>query len=68
MPRANLTAKVIGSGEWPDSRAEQRAYWLSRSPAERIEAGRAFHERICRWFHLRGRSPASAPLTVRPRE
>lgn len=50
MDRMERVVKVIPAGTWPDSRAEQRAYWLSRPPAERVEAGRQLRRSTYRYM------------------
>ena len=67
MPINKRTVRVIGPDHWPDSRAEDRAYWLSRPPAERVAQGRKFHAQMCRWFHLKGPSRAEARRMIKPR-
>ena len=51
MPR-RLSVRVLGQDAWPDARAEQRSYWLSRPPAARVDAGRDLLRRVHGWFHL----------------
>lgn len=59
------SVKVIPAGQWPDSRAEQRAYWLSRPPSERVQAGREFQRKM--YWYMNGREfPTQMEKVVRP--
>ncbi len=35
-----MVVKIIPAGQWPDSATDGVLYWVTRSPEERIEAGR----------------------------
>ncbi|MDP3542939.1 MAG: hypothetical protein Q8T11_10795 [Elusimicrobiota bacterium] len=50
MERMKRVVKVIPAGTWPDSRADQRAYWLSRPPSERVQAGRELQRKMHWWM------------------
>ena len=58
MPR-RLSVRVLGQDAWPDARAEQRSYWMSRPPADRVDAGRELLRRVRGWFHLTSPSRAA---------
>lgn len=64
MERMQRVVKVIPSGQWPDSRAEQRDYWRSRPPAERVQAGRDLHRKMFWWMNGR-ELPRQMEKTVR---
>ena len=51
MERKKLAVAVIPRGTWPDSSAENRGYWLSRSPKERIEGAKRLRRKFWRLFH-----------------
>lgn len=51
MAQKKIAVKVIPAGQWPDSSAENRAYWLSRPASERIDAGKKLRRKRWRLFH-----------------
>lgn len=51
MEPKKMAVKVIPAGTWPDSSAENRTYWLSRRPAERIRAAKKLRRKRWRLFH-----------------
>lgn len=53
MEPRKLAVTVIPEGHWPDSSGENRRYWLSRPPAERIEAVKKLRRKRWRLFHGR---------------
>ena len=53
MEQMKRVVRVIPAGHWPDSRAEQRAYWLSRPPSERVQAGRELQRKMYWWMNGR---------------
>jgi len=66
MPRKKLAVTIIPEGTWPDSSAENRKFWLSRPPAERIEAGKRLRRKYWRLAHgkkLQTLSRVARPFT-----
>lgn len=53
MERLKRVAKVIPAGQGPDSATEDLLYWITRSPEERIEAGRELVRSTYRYLHGR---------------
>jgi len=51
MGPKKLAVTVIPRGTWPDSSAENRSYWLSRPPNERIEGAKRLRRKFWRLFH-----------------
>lgn len=59
MGPKRLAVTVIPGGKWPDSAAENLAYWLTRPPAERIAAAKRLRRRYWRVFHRQELPPMS---------
>ncbi len=57
MQPKKLAVRVIPKGQWPDSSAENRDYWLSRPPAERIQAAKNLRSKRWRLLHRRELPP-----------
>ena len=51
MQPVKRIVQVIPTGHWPDSAEENLRYWLSRPPAERVEAGRRLRRDTYRRLH-----------------
>lgn len=51
MQRLKRVARVIDPQHWPDSAAEDLLYWISRSPEERVEAGRELARSTYRYLN-----------------
>ena len=64
MERQKLAVTIIPKGTWPDSSAENRAYWLSRPPEERIEGAKRLRRKFWRLFHRQDLPPLSKAARV----
>lgn len=53
MEHIKKVVHVIPRGQWPDSATENMRYWLSRPPAERVEAGRRLRRATFRRLNRR---------------
>lgn len=51
MEPKKMAVTVIPADRWPDSASENLAYWLTRPPGERIEAGKRLRRKFWRLFH-----------------
>lgn len=58
MDRIKRIARAIDPDHWPDSAAEDLAYWLSRPPEERV----AFGRRLVRDAYRRVRGCSPPPM------
>lgn len=65
MENMKRVVRVIPAGQWPDSRAEQRAYWLGQPPSVRVRAGREFQRKMYWWMNGR-ELPRHMKKVVRP--
>lgn len=64
MERIKRVVRVLRSGVYPDSRDENRRYWLARPPSERVKAGRALRRDTYRQLH--GAALPAMGRTIRP--
>ena len=63
MERLKKVVRVIPKGQFPDSRQDNRRYWLSRPPEERIAAARELRRET--YLRLTGKALPPIAKTVK---